>query len=247
MNCGATFSFCINSDSDFLLSGDIELPSSISYKISSTSSLISLTVPYCMLRFWVMGPLRHHNNSNYYQCSSRKSLKQIHAQMIVQLITEPKILLKKAIKFHDLEYSHLLFFHMNPDEYCYTIMMVLCQLGIYTLIASPSSLAWSGQAQQLHFPFLFHILCQPREYPASYGQLGKAKEVVEAFSEMVEAGFTTDNMSLLNLLKAAGDLGDLDLGRLVEEFSLKNDTELDSYLGSALINLYSRCGNLVSA
>ncbi|GJX22027.1 pentatricopeptide repeat-containing protein [Tanacetum coccineum] len=67
---------------------------------------------------------------------------------------------------------------------------------------------------------------------------------LELFKEMKRDGFEPDEMTVVSVLGACGDLG---LGKVVEEYVVENEMEVNSYVGSALIGMYSKCGDLVSA
>ncbi|RRT64463.1 hypothetical protein B296_00037178 [Ensete ventricosum] len=81
-----------------------------------------------------------------------------------------------------------------------------------------------------------------------YAKMGHAGEAVELFRRMrSEGSIVPDEVTLLCVLAACGDLGDSSLGTwlegLVEEYGLV----LNSFLGSALIDMYGKCGDLGSA
>ncbi|KAK4564913.1 hypothetical protein RGQ29_006814 [Quercus rubra] len=78
-------------------------------------------------------------------------------------------------------------------------------------------------------------------------KMGYAGDAVGLFQEMRGLGFEPDEMTLVSVLGACGDLGDLSLGRWVEGFVVENKMELNSYVGSALIDMYGKCGDLVAA
>lgn len=82
---------------------------------------------------------------------------------------------------------------------------------------------------------------------SGYSKLGYAREAVELFGELKEAGFEPDEMTLVSVLGACGELGNLDLGRWVEGFVLEYKMTLNSYIGSALVSMYAKCGDLTSA
>ncbi|KAI5348589.1 hypothetical protein L3X38_001476 [Prunus dulcis] len=82
---------------------------------------------------------------------------------------------------------------------------------------------------------------------SGYSKMGYAGDAVRLFQEMRDAEFEPDEMSLVSILGACGDLGDLSLGRWVESFVVENKLELNSYVGSALIGMYGKCGDLSSA
>lgn len=83
---------------------------------------------------------------------------------------------------------------------------------------------------------------------AGYAKAGCAREAVEVFGEMGRRdGFEPDEMSLVSVLGACGELGDLELGRWVEGFVVERGMALNSFVGSALISMYAKCGDLGSA
>jgi len=79
---------------------------------------------------------------------------------------------------------------------------------------------------------------------SGYSKMGFAKEAIWLFMEMREEGFEPDEMTLVNVLGACGDLG---LGRWVQGLVLEKKMEVNSYVGSALIDMYGKCGDLISA
>ncbi|KAL2544864.1 Pentatricopeptide repeat-containing protein [Forsythia ovata] len=81
---------------------------------------------------------------------------------------------------------------------------------------------------------------------SGYSRMGFAKEAVELFGEMREEGLEPGEMSLVSVLGACGDLGALNLGRWIEEYVMEKGMELNTYIGSALIDMYGKCGDLVS-
>lgn len=79
---------------------------------------------------------------------------------------------------------------------------------------------------------------------SGYVKMGFAGKAVELFREMREEGFVPDEMTVVSILGACGDLGDLSLGKLIEEFVVGNKMKINSYVGSALIDMYAKCGEL---
>ncbi|KAF7835209.1 pentatricopeptide repeat-containing protein [Senna tora] len=56
-----------------------------------------------------------------------------------------------------------------------------------------------------------------------------------------------DEMTLVSVLGTCGELGNLDLGRWVEGFVVEHKMTMNSYIGSALVSMYGKCGDLTSA
>lgn len=83
---------------------------------------------------------------------------------------------------------------------------------------------------------------------SGYAKMGRAKEAVEVFGRLrEESGFEPDEMSLVSVLGACGELGNLELGKWVEGFVVERDMKVNSFVGSALISMFAKCGDLVSA
>ncbi|EEF30293.1 pentatricopeptide repeat-containing protein, putative [Ricinus communis] len=82
---------------------------------------------------------------------------------------------------------------------------------------------------------------------SGYTKMGFAREAVRLFMEMREQGFEPVEMTLVSILGACGDLGDLALGKWVEALIGDKKMELNSYTASALIDMYGKCGDLMSA
>ncbi|XXG69498.1 hypothetical protein AAC387_Pa06g2346 [Persea americana] len=82
---------------------------------------------------------------------------------------------------------------------------------------------------------------------SGYTKMGFAQQAVKLFRDMREAGFEPDEMTLVSVLGACSDLADLEMGRWVEGFMEGNGVWLNSFLGSSLIGMYAKCGDLDSA
>lgn len=80
-----------------------------------------------------------------------------------------------------------------------------------------------------------------------YVSKGKPQEAFELFSEMQVEGVKPNEFTLVCLLRACTQLGSIDLGAWVHEYALKNGFELGVYLGTALVDMYSKCGSLGEA
>ncbi|ONK79420.1 uncharacterized protein A4U43_C01F6170 [Asparagus officinalis] len=77
--------------------------------------------------------------------------------------------------------------------------------------------------------------------------MGFSKEAVELFEEMKDEGFEPCERTLASVLKACGDLVDKEMGRKLEMLVEERGMEVESFVGSALVNMYGKCGDLVSA
>ncbi|PIA56953.1 hypothetical protein AQUCO_00700958v1 [Aquilegia coerulea] len=82
---------------------------------------------------------------------------------------------------------------------------------------------------------------------AGYAQHGFFKEAVEIFREMQMRNECLNYVTLVSVLPAISRLGALELGKWVHVHAERNAIKLDDVLGSALIDMYSKCGSIEKA
>ncbi|OMO71909.1 hypothetical protein COLO4_27937 [Corchorus olitorius] len=82
---------------------------------------------------------------------------------------------------------------------------------------------------------------------AGYVQNDCAKEALVLFNRMREAMVEGNQFTLGSLATACGKLGALHQGKWVHSYAIKNGIELNSYLGTALLDMYVKCGSLRDA
>ncbi|KAJ4977478.1 hypothetical protein NE237_002584 [Protea cynaroides] len=78
----------------------------------------------------------------------------------------------------------------------------------------------------------------------------KAKRPSDAlllFEKMEMESVKADEITIVSLLSAAAGLCNLQFGRLVHRFILQRDIRIDSFVGTALIDMYAKCGSLEDA
>ncbi|KAK7251924.1 hypothetical protein RIF29_35538 [Crotalaria pallida] len=83
---------------------------------------------------------------------------------------------------------------------------------------------------------------------SGYAQSGSAYEALELFQRMRLDSFSPDAVTLVGVLSACASLGALHVGSSVHAFALKDGLASSSiYVGTALLNLYAKCGDSQSA
>ncbi|XP_038690697.1 pentatricopeptide repeat-containing protein At5g66520-like [Tripterygium wilfordii] len=82
---------------------------------------------------------------------------------------------------------------------------------------------------------------------AGYVQCGMPKEAIDLFMEMEEAGLRPNEVTVVAVLAACADLGALDLGRRVHEYSNKSGFKKNVRVSNTLIDMYVKCGCLDDA
>lgn len=80
-----------------------------------------------------------------------------------------------------------------------------------------------------------------------YAQFGRFKEALDAFNEMQVYGIQPNQAAVVGALSACGSLGALDQGMWIHAFARRNTMELNRILGTALIDMYAKCGRIESA
>ncbi|KAI0499284.1 hypothetical protein KFK09_020187 [Dendrobium nobile] len=80
-----------------------------------------------------------------------------------------------------------------------------------------------------------------------YTEVGLFKEAVDVFFVMQVDGVSPNYVTLVGVLPAMSKLGALGLGKLVHAYAAKNEIEVDDVLGSALVDMYGKCGSIEDA
>ncbi|XP_041022846.1 pentatricopeptide repeat-containing protein At5g66520-like [Juglans microcarpa x Juglans regia] len=80
-----------------------------------------------------------------------------------------------------------------------------------------------------------------------YAQVGLFKEALELFNDMQISGFQPNHAGIVGALTACAFLGALDQGRWIHAYVDRNGMELDRVLGTALVDMYAKCGCIETA
>ena len=67
------------------------------------------------------------------------------------------------------------------------------------------------------------------------------------FQRMQLNNVRPNEYTMVSLIKACTDIGSIKLGRQIHDFALNNGFEIGVFLGTALIDMYSKCGSLYNA
>ncbi|GAV81268.1 PPR domain-containing protein/PPR_2 domain-containing protein [Cephalotus follicularis] len=81
---------------------------------------------------------------------------------------------------------------------------------------------------------------------SSYTQNEKYEEVLDLFAQMQSEGLSSDGFTFASVLTACANLGDLEFGKWVH-YSMKDWSQLAVVVGTALIEMYARCGDIEKA
>jgi len=79
---------------------------------------------------------------------------------------------------------------------------------------------------------------------SGYLKSGLFGEALRVFGRMVAKSVRIDGMTPVSALIACARIGSLDLGRKIHSLVVVNGFQLDFYLGSSLVSMYAKCGDL---
>ncbi|ESQ50606.1 hypothetical protein EUTSA_v10022616mg [Eutrema salsugineum] len=77
-----------------------------------------------------------------------------------------------------------------------------------------------------------------------YSRNKRYKESIAVFYKMTEEGIIPDEVTMSTVISACAHLGVLDIGNEVHMYTVQNGFLHDVYIGSALVDMYSKCGSL---
>ncbi|RWW62544.1 hypothetical protein BHE74_00030315 [Ensete ventricosum] len=99
---------------------------------------------------------------------------------------------------------------------------------VFDRMANKSVISWNGMISK-------------------FAQTGHFKEAISVFRKMQLEGVKHNYVTLVSVLPAISRLGALELGEWVHAYAEKNVIGVDDVLGSALVDMYSKCGNIDKA
>ncbi|KAL6615932.1 hypothetical protein ACP70R_038202 [Stipagrostis hirtigluma subsp. patula] len=82
---------------------------------------------------------------------------------------------------------------------------------------------------------------------AGYVHVGRSREALRLFDEMEKAGATIGEATLVSVLTACAQMGALDRGKWVHWFVRSHGMRVSVTIGTALVDMYSKCGAVAMA
>ncbi|KAE8676778.1 Pentatricopeptide repeat-containing protein [Hibiscus syriacus] len=77
-----------------------------------------------------------------------------------------------------------------------------------------------------------------------YSQNKQFGEALALFEEMRRYKVSPDEVTMASIFSACAHLGALNTGKEIHNYLMQNSFDLDVYIGSALIDMYAKCGSL---
>ncbi|EOA39926.1 hypothetical protein CARUB_v10008614mg [Capsella rubella] len=168
-------------------------------------------------------------------------------------------------------YRRMKFSGLKPDNFTYNFAVIACgnleELGVgrsvhsslfkvglerddhtnHSLIMMYAKCGQVGSARKVFDGITNRVTVTWNSMISGYSEAGHAKDAMDLFRKMEDEGFEPDERTLVSMLGACAHLGDLTTGRLVEEMTITKKIGLSTFLGSKLISMYGKCGDLDSA
>ncbi|KAI6672071.1 hypothetical protein NL676_006956 [Syzygium grande] len=82
---------------------------------------------------------------------------------------------------------------------------------------------------------------------AGYVQVKDYNGALSLFHEMLNANIEATEITLISVLGACAETGDLEVGGMIHESLEAKGYKIEGYLGIAIVDMYSKCGNLSHA
>ncbi|PKA61398.1 Pentatricopeptide repeat-containing protein [Apostasia shenzhenica] len=138
---------------------------------------------------------------------------------------------------HLMETAQKLYDEMSPKNMVASTAMVFgyCKIGeieiarsIFDQMADKDLVSWSAMI-------------------SGYAESERPAEALRLFNELLAKGMRPDRITMLSVISACAHLGALDQAKWVHIFVDKNDFRVFVSINNALIDMYAKCGSLVSA
>ncbi|KAJ8626448.1 hypothetical protein MRB53_019755 [Persea americana] len=161
---------------------------------------------------------------------------------------------------------------VTPDNYTYPFVLTACarlrsldlgrrfhaeilKVGLESdlfvfnsLIQMYASCSSLGDAQRLFDQSPHRDVVTWNVMIGGYVHEGLCHKAFDCFEEMKEMGLVSPDMvTMISLVSACTRLGDLDRGRFFHSHSKELGLDMDLNLGNAILDMYCKCGDLVSA
>ncbi|KZV25555.1 pentatricopeptide repeat-containing protein-like [Dorcoceras hygrometricum] len=126
-------------------------------------------------------------------------------------------------------------FGLETDMYCESgLISVYCKAGEF------------GDARNLFVNNSDRKLGSWNAIVGGLSQGGRAKDAIQMFVEMTKSGFMPDDVTMVSVTSACGNLGDLNLAQQLHKFvfQIKDLVKTDLLMMNSLVDMYGKCGRM---
>ncbi|KAH7835456.1 hypothetical protein Vadar_026258 [Vaccinium darrowii] len=174
----------------------------------------------------------------------KKEGKQVHGLVVKYGLEFDEFVVSNLLRMYvvcqELEGAHMLFngkrWELGSNVVMHNVMINGC-VGIGDF----------GAARQVFDKMTKRSVVSWNSMISGYAQSGFYKEAIELFRDMQMTKEHPNYVTLVSVLPAISRLGAVELGKWVHLYAEKNKIGIDEVLGSALVDMYSKCGNIEKA
>ncbi|OVA17582.1 Pentatricopeptide repeat [Macleaya cordata] len=175
----------------------------------------------------------------------------------------------KVLAFEEgkILHGHILKLGLNSDVYVQTSLLdlygacgtIMAARLLFDRMSERDVVAWNAMlvgytrsglveiAEQLFEQMPVRNVSSWTTMIAAYVQIENSRKALEVFQEMQNDGVKPDKLTIITVLSAISDLGSLEMGKWVHDYVKSNEVEIDTFVGTSLIDMYSKCGSITEA
>ncbi|XP_010523401.1 PREDICTED: pentatricopeptide repeat-containing protein At5g61800 [Tarenaya hassleriana] len=98
------------------------------------------------------------------------------------------------------------------------------------------------RARELFDSMPFRDLVSWNSLISGYAQMNRFREAIQLFNAMIASGLEPDNVAIVSVLSACAQSGSLEKGMAIHDYIRNNRIFVDSFLATALVDFYAKCG-----
>uniref|UniRef100_A0A7N0V8L4 DYW domain-containing protein n=1 Tax=Kalanchoe fedtschenkoi TaxID=63787 RepID=A0A7N0V8L4_KALFE len=180
--------------------------------------------------------------SSLLKCCCLGSVDSVHSQVLKSGLGSDSYvttgLLDVYAKIGDVESARKVFDKMPERSLVSLTAMISCYAKSGSLDEAKSMFDEMGDSKDV---VCWNVMVD------GFAQHGRPYHALELFREMLEEGVRADEVTVVSVLTACGQVGALETGRWIHSYVESNMILFNVRVGTALVDMYSKCGSLEDA
>ncbi|GFZ02828.1 pentatricopeptide repeat (PPR) superfamily protein [Actinidia rufa] len=184
------------------------------------------------------------------QFSSLKQLKHVHARLIRLALHQDNYLLNVFFKScFASACARILDFQLGVKMQSLVVKAGFdCDVFVKTgLVCFYARCGWLGDAHKVFDEMPEKNVVSWTAIISGYIGVGKFREAINVFRWLLEMGLRPDSYSLVRVLGACTQLGDLSSGEWIHRYAVDAGMEMNVFVGTALVDMYAKYANMDKA